>query len=261
MTTATYTVTGMTCEHCVASVTEEVTELPGVDAVEVELATGTLTVEGTADADAVRGAVEEAGYEFDAVDLMNVPTTAQRQVELAITGMTCASCANRIERKLNKLDGVTATVNYATEKARVSYADGVAPEQLLDTVAAAGYAAELPTDNRTPRDSEANRGFPGPTGAIRNHFAEGGAGRLLICAVLSVPVVAMAMVPPWQFDGWQWVSLALATPWWPGVPCPSTGPPSPTPATARRPWTPSCRSGCSPPTSGPCTRWSSVTPA
>ena len=64
MTTATYTVTGMTCEHCVASVTEEVTELPGVDAVEVELATGTLTVEGTADADAVRGAVEEAGYEL-----------------------------------------------------------------------------------------------------------------------------------------------------------------------------------------------------
>ena len=63
---------------------------------------------------------------------------APQQVELTITGMTCASCANRIERKLNKLDGVSATVNYATEKARVTFDDAEQPEQLLDAVAAAG---------------------------------------------------------------------------------------------------------------------------
>ncbi|WP_199907523.1 heavy metal translocating P-type ATPase [Nocardioides terrigena] len=121
-------------------------------------------------------------------------------VELAITGMTCASCANRIERKLNKLDGVTATVNYSTEKAKVSYPTSVSTDDLLRTVEQAGYAAALPPP-------------PGATAAVedvpeRDPLRD----RLVISAVLSVPVVALAMVPSWQFDYWQWLSLTLAAP-------------------------------------------------
>lgn len=120
-------------------------------------------------------------------------------VELAITGMTCASCANRIERKLNKLDGVTATVNYATEKAKVSYPGTVSTDDLLRTVEAAGYAAALPT----PPDAPA-----ADAPAERDPLLQ----RLLVSTALSIPVVAMAMVPAWQFTYWQWASLALAAP-------------------------------------------------
>ncbi len=119
-------------------------------------------------------------------------------VELAITGMTCASCANRIERKLNKLDGVTATVNYSTEKAKVSYPGTVSTDDLLKTVEAAGYAAALPTPPTAAATAEPERD------PLRQ--------RLLISAALSVPVIAMGMVTAWQFTYWQWASLALAAP-------------------------------------------------
>ncbi len=130
-------------------------------------------------------------------------------VELAITGMTCASCANRIERKLNKLDGVTASVNYATEKARVRYAPEVSPEQLLAAVESAGYSAALPPPPASPAGAPGEglvEGAQSPDGtrALRD--------RLLVCLVLTVPVIAMAMVPPLQFDAWQWLSLTLAAP-------------------------------------------------
>ncbi|WP_210439276.1 heavy metal translocating P-type ATPase [Nocardioides xinjiangensis] len=120
-------------------------------------------------------------------------------VELAITGMTCASCANRIERKLNKLDGVTASVNYATEKAKVFYPQTVSTDDLLRTVEAAGYAAALPA---APDAATAT------TGPERDPLLQ----RLLVSAALSIPVVAMAMVPAWQFTSWQWASLTLAAP-------------------------------------------------
>ncbi|UZJ26256.1 heavy metal translocating P-type ATPase [Rhodococcus antarcticus] len=126
-------------------------------------------------------------------------TTTDQQVELAITGMTCASCANRIERKLNKLDGVTATVNYSTEKAKVSYSAAVSTDVLLQTVAAAGYAAALPAPRAPSTPAPVDE-----TGLLRQ--------RLLVCLALSVPVVAMAMVPVLQIDGWQWLSLTLAAP-------------------------------------------------
>ncbi len=129
---------------------------------------------------------------------MSTGTADQGQVELAITGMTCASCANRIERKLNKLDGVTATVNYATEKAKVSYPGTVSTDQLLATVEQAGYQAALPAAE-TDDPPEAD-----PTRSLRD--------RLLISLVLSAPVVAMAMVPPLQVEYWQWLSLTLAAP-------------------------------------------------
>ena len=124
-------------------------------------------------------------------------------VDLDITGMTCASCATRIERKLNKLDGVTATVNYATEKARVEFPETVSPEQLLETVEQAGYAASLPPAPDAPVASP-DEAAADPTRALRD--------RLLVSTALSVPVIAMAMVPALQFTYWQWLSLVLAAP-------------------------------------------------
>ena len=128
--------------------------------------------------------------------------TAERgtevDVDLAITGMTCASCANRIERKLNKLEGVSATVNYATEKAHVVAPASISTDLLLETVAKAGYAASVP-DPGSDTDDAADE-----LAALRR--------RLVFSAVLAVPVVALAMVPAWQFDRWAWVSLVLATP-------------------------------------------------
>jgi Cu+-exporting ATPase len=127
-----------------------------------------------------------------------------REVELSIGGMTCASCANRVERKLNKLDGVVATVNYATEKARVDAPAGIDPADLLAAVEAAGYTARLPrpADGNGPDDA----GDPeaGPDDPLRT--------RLIVSAVLSVPVIAMAMTPALQFTYWQWISLVLAAP-------------------------------------------------
>ncbi|MDQ4052215.1 MAG: heavy metal translocating P-type ATPase [Actinomycetota bacterium] len=120
-------------------------------------------------------------------------------VELEISGMTCASCANRIERKLNKLEGVVATVNYATEKAKVSFPDTLAPEDLVSTVEQAGYGASLPSagpDAATVDDD--------PTRSLRQ--------RLLVTVALTVPVIAMAMVPAFQVTNWQWLSLTLAAP-------------------------------------------------
>jgi Cu+-exporting ATPase len=119
-------------------------------------------------------------------------------VELSIDGMTCTSCAHRIEKKLNKLDGVTATVNFATEKAHVEYGDGVTPDQLVAIVGEAGYQARLP---EVPVETAAEQD---PIASLRQ--------RLLISAVLTVPVIAMAMVPALQFTNWQWLSLALAAP-------------------------------------------------
>ncbi|MGS2807894.1 heavy metal translocating P-type ATPase [Nocardia sp. MW-W600-9] len=125
------------------------------------------------------------------------------QVELVIGGMTCASCANRIEKKLNKLDGVTATVNYATEKARVDFTGDVSPEELIATVEQAGYTAALPAPKQAePTADEAAE--PDPTASLRT--------RLLVSLVLTVPVIAMAMIPALQFTNWQWLSLTLAAP-------------------------------------------------
>jgi len=121
------------------------------------------------------------------------------RLELPIEGMTCAACAVRIEKKLNKLEGVEAAVNYATERATVEYdAEAVAPDQLVAAVESAGYRAALP-------GGEAAAAEPVDRAAALRR-------RLLVSAVLTVPVLALAMVPPLQFDGWQWLSLQLATP-------------------------------------------------
>ncbi|MFC5175150.1 heavy metal translocating P-type ATPase [Nocardioides taihuensis] len=131
-----------------------------------------------------------------------------QQIELEIGGMTCASCANRIERKLNKLEGVVATVNYATEKARVSLdaAAPVDPDVLVAAVESAGYTARLPqpraADGAAISGAEADEADP--VAPLRR--------RLLVSLALTVPVVALAMVPAWQFTYWQWLSLTLAAP-------------------------------------------------
>ena len=131
---------------------------------------------------------------------------AGNHVELAIGGMTCASCANRVERKLNKLEGVTAIVNYATEKARVTFGEGVDPDTLVATVEQAGYSATLPasSDEGTGDPETGDAAASDPTRSLRQ--------RLLVSTALSIPVIAMAMVPALQFTSWQWLSLTLAAP-------------------------------------------------
>ena len=126
--------------------------------------------------------------------------TAPAPVDLAIGGMTCASCAMRIEKRLNKLEGVTASVNYATEQARVSAPASVSVDELIAQVESAGYTARLPVgaDDAAPAE-EVDETTP-----LRN--------RLTISIALSVPVIAMAMIPALQFDAWQWLSLTLAAP-------------------------------------------------
>ncbi|MGH3071124.1 MAG: heavy metal translocating P-type ATPase, partial [Gaiellaceae bacterium] len=123
-----------------------------------------------------------------------------QRLELPIEGMTCASCAVRVEKKLNKLEGVAAAVNYATERASVEYdAEAVSPEQLIAAVESAGYRAELPREDAAAETTPAD-----PTASLRR--------RLVISAALTLPVLALSMIPPLQFDAWQWLSLQLATP-------------------------------------------------
>jgi Cu+-exporting ATPase len=132
-----------------------------------------------------------------------VPVETPQRIELEIGGMTCTSCASRIEKKLNKLDGVEANVNYATELASVAYdAEHVAVEELVRTVEATGYSAALPS-------ARAETDLVRP---LRN--------RLLISAGFTIPLILVAMIPLVQFDGWEWLSLVLATPvvLWAGLP-------------------------------------------
>jgi len=119
---------------------------------------------------------------------------AVQTIELDVQGMTCASCATRIEKKLNRLEGVNATVNYATEKATVHAGKGTSAQTLIETIEKTGYHATLPSDSQRDPDQELRQ--------LRR--------RLMICAVLSLPVIMISMVPAWQFPWWQWVSFALA---------------------------------------------------
>ncbi|MFD8062256.1 heavy metal translocating P-type ATPase [Streptomyces cyaneofuscatus] len=133
------------------------------------------------------------------------PATGTGTVELSIGGMTCASCAARIEKKLNRMDGVEATVNYATEKAKVTYrGEDVSVQDLISTVEATGYTAQEPPPPDTERSGAAESEPDDGLTALRQ--------RLITSVVLAVPVIAMAMIPALQFDNWQWLSLTLAAP-------------------------------------------------
>ncbi|MCK2021525.1 heavy metal translocating P-type ATPase [Microbacterium sp. kSW2-24] len=122
-------------------------------------------------------------------------------VDLEIGGMTCASCATRIEKKLNRLDGVTATVNYATEKASVAAPEGYDPAVLIAEIEKAGYTAALPA---RAQDAEPDAAGDPELDGLRT--------RLWVSVALTVPVIAMAMIPALQFTYWQWASLTLAAP-------------------------------------------------
>ncbi|MGP5414864.1 heavy metal translocating P-type ATPase [Brachybacterium paraconglomeratum] len=126
-------------------------------------------------------------------------------IELEIGGMTCASCANRIERKLNKLDGISASVNYATEKARVWAPEGYDPQQLVTTVEQAGYTAVLPAPPKERSESEDEEESEDPElRSLRQ--------RLIGAALLTIPVIVLSMVPALQFTNWQWLVLTLTSP-------------------------------------------------
>jgi Cu+-exporting ATPase len=127
---------------------------------------------------------------------------ADERIELPIEGMTCSSCANRVGKRLNALEGVEATVNFATQRASVTFDPGkVAPEELVEAVEEIGYAARLP---HSPGGAVAAPSEADPTKDLRR--------RLIFSAALSLPVLAMAMIEPLQFRNWQWLSLLLATP-------------------------------------------------
>ncbi|MEV7812025.1 heavy metal translocating P-type ATPase [Streptomyces flaveolus] len=140
-------------------------------------------------------------------------TGTASEVELLIGGMTCASCAARVEKKLNRMDGVSATVNFATEKAKVTFADGVQVADLIATVEKTGYTAEEPPPPRPAPETEPETpALDAELGALRH--------RLLVSALLAAPVVLLSMIPALQFDNWQWLSLTLAAPVvvWGGAP-------------------------------------------
>ncbi|GAA3782256.1 heavy metal translocating P-type ATPase [Streptomyces chiangmaiensis] len=145
-----------------------------------------------------------------------IDAATHSEVELAIGGMTCASCAARVEKKLNRIDGVNATVNFATEKAKVSYPAGIEVADLIATVVKTGYTAEEPPPPQPELpERPAATGAPGEdpeSAALRQ--------RLTVSALLALPVVLLSMVPALQFDNWQWLSLTLAAPVvvWGGLP-------------------------------------------
>jgi len=134
---------------------------------------------------------------------MAVTTAEKQQLRLDVDGMTCASCAARIERKLNRLDGVEATVNYATEAAAVTYdPSAVSVDDLIAAVEKVGYHAALPDGTAPARD-----------------LAQAIKTRLVVAVLLTAPLTVVAMVPSLQFDGWEWLALVLATPvvFWAGL--------------------------------------------
>lgn len=138
----------------------------------------------------------------------------RREIDLEIEGMTCSSCANRIERTLGALPGVDAAVNFATERARIRVPGGVAIDDLLGAVSAAGYSASVAAPRHAPAGEPHAHG---DAGAHDHDHGSGGSGtplarRLVVSAALTIPVVLLSMIPPLQFDGWQWVVLVVATP-------------------------------------------------
>lgn len=173
---------------------------------------------------------------------MGAIRTEEDRVELEITGMTCASCAARIEKKLNRLEGVTATVNYATEKAAVSYPPRVSPADLIAVVQATGYGASLPAPPQPqPSDTLAPAGPGAPASAptasgtgtaparptsgtgtapARPTAAPSLRQRVTVSALLAAPVLLLSMIPALQFTDWQWLALTLAAPVvvWGGLP-------------------------------------------
>ncbi|MBX8995179.1 cadmium-translocating P-type ATPase [Corynebacterium testudinoris] len=151
--------------------------------------------------------------------ISTTPATDVLELDLGVTGMTCTSCSARVERKLNKVDGVEATVNFATESAAITYDPAKAdPEKLIDVVRGAGYDAfELTPPEAEPAAGPTDGGAGGasismsPQEAAREREAADLKKRLIGSAILTVPIVALSMIPALQFTNWQWAVLAMAT--------------------------------------------------
>ncbi|MFJ9726911.1 heavy metal translocating P-type ATPase [Streptomyces sp. NPDC101209] len=137
----------------------------------------------------------------------STPIADASEVELQIGGMTCASCAARVEKKLNRMDGVTATVNFATEKAKVTYPAGIQVADLIATVVKTGYTAEEPPPPQPPAEAA-----PGPAQDAEDPELTAYRERFTVSALLALPVVLLSMIPALQFDNWQWLCLTLAAP-------------------------------------------------
>lgn len=127
----------------------------------------------------------------------------RKSTDLTITGMTCASCAARVQRKLDGLDDVSATVNYATGRAVVDHPHAVGVDRLVGVVESLGYGATVPAGHGAGPDHGREAGEEDNAPLRR---------RLIASVLLSPPVLILAMVPAWQFPAWQWVSLALTLP-------------------------------------------------
>ena len=155
------------------------------------------------------------------------PATDLLQIDLSVTGMTCTSCSARVERKLNKVDGVDATVNFATESASVSYDPAkVDPDALIEVVRGAGYDAFTVADSDAASEDSAEEGDAGasisesPQDAARAREAADLKHRVTVSALLTVPIVLLSMIPALQFTNWQWAVLTMTTPvfFWGGAP-------------------------------------------
>ncbi|MFF8568828.1 heavy metal translocating P-type ATPase [Streptomyces albidoflavus] len=148
--------------------------------------------------------------------------SATTEVELSVGGMTCASCAARVEKKLNRMPGVTATVNYATEKAKIAYEPGeeLGVDELIATVVRTGYTAEEIRPPEPEPLAEPAEDAPGASGTPADDGAEALRQRFTVSAVLAAPVILLSMVPVFQFDHWQWLCLTLTAPVvvWGGLP-------------------------------------------
>ena len=131
-------------------------------------------------------------------------------LDLGVSGMTCTSCSSRVQRKLNKVDGVTANVNFATETAAIEYDPATAnPESLIEVVRGAGYDAFTMGDDSS--DAEGPEDDADPAAAARTQESRDLLRRTLISAALSTPVMLVSMLPSLQFDNWQWAAAILAT--------------------------------------------------
>lgn len=154
--------------------------------------------------------------------ITETPAAPLGTVDIAVGGMTCSSCVNRVERKLGKLPGVTAEVNLALESAHVVLTEPVPEADLIGAVEAAGYTAHVTGREGFGEDDAEGNGQTGASHAVGHEDADTSAPttdrgallrpRLIVSAILTVPVVALSMVPAWQFDGWQWLVAALALP-------------------------------------------------
>ena len=144
-------------------------------------------------------------------------THAQTHVDLEVLGMTCTSCSARVERKLNKMEGVEAQVNFATETASVLYdAAELTTDDLVATIEAAGYKgfvkADLQADNSNSEATTGEQAQGTSISDVRLQEQEQLKQRVLVSAVLGIPVMLMSMIPAAQFTYWQWASLTLAAP-------------------------------------------------